>query len=309
MADRKRQSIERRVWGLVRLQHGVVSRGQLKALGYSPSAIHHRVVGGRLHLVARGVFAVGRPELTRHGRWMAAVLSSGGGDVGGAAVLSHGSAAALFGFGAEGTGRIEVSVLGGARSHHGLRVHRRTRWRAGSVGVCDRIPVTSPVQTLIDLAARCDRMTVERMVDEADRLGLVSPPELREALAGHAGERGVGRLGTWLDRRTFCLTRSHLERLFLPLVAAVGLPVPETKAWVNGFEVDFLWRGPRLVVETDSLRHHRTPAAQSRDHRRDQVHTAAGFTAVRFTHEQVRYEPEHVRAVLTDVATRLGAFG
>lgn len=82
--------------------------------------------------------------------------------------------------------------------------------------------------------------------------------------------------------------------------------MPQTKVWVNGFEVDFLWADLRLVVETDSLRHHRTPAEQGRDRLRDQAHAAAGFTPLRFTHEQVRYEPEHVRAVLGDVARRLG---
>ena len=37
----------------------------------------------------------------------------------------------------------------------------------------------------------------------------------------------------------------------------------------------------RLVVETDGLRYHRTPAQQSRDRRRDQAHTAAGLTPLR----------------------------
>ncbi len=173
------------------------------------------------------------------------------------------------------------------------------------VGLYDRIPVTSPAQTLIDLAADGDRITVERMVDEADRLDLISPPELRIELDRHPGQRGVARLKTWLDRRTFRLTRSRLERLFLPLARDVGLPVPETKVWVNGFEVDFFWPDLLFVVETDSLRHHRTPAQQTRDHRRDQAHAVAGFTSLRFTHEQVRYEPEYVRAVLGDVARRL----
>jgi len=43
-----------------------------------------------------------------------------------------------------------------------------------------------------------------------------------------------------------------------------------------------------LVVETDGLRYHRTPAQQARDRRRDQLHTAAGLTTLRFTHAQVR---------------------
>lgn len=241
---------------------------------------------------------------------MAAVLACGhGGPLGGDAFLSHDSAAALFGIGVESTGRIEISVRGDqGRVRPGIRVHRRSNLRAEDVGLYDGIPVTSPAQTLIDLAARHDRLTVERMVDEADRLDLLTPPKLREALESHPGQRGVARLRTWLDRRTFRLTRSRLERFFLPIASQAGLPVPETKVWVNGFEVDFHWPDLRLVVETDSLRHHRTPAQQTRDHRRDQAHAAAGFTSLRFTHEQVRYEPEHVGAVLGDVARRLGVY-
>jgi hypothetical protein len=289
----------------VRAQHGVVAREQLVSLGFSRDAIHHRIARGRLHVVFRGVYSVGRPSVSRAGRWMAAVLACGDG-----AVLSHGSAAALLGFGAELKGCVEVSVPSSTiRRHPGLRVHRRPGLGDAEIGTCACIPVTSPAQTLIDLAARHDRMTVERMIDEADRLGLISPSVLRAALESHRGEPGVARLRTWLDRRTFRLTRSRLERVFLPLAAGVGLPVPETKAWVNGFEVDFFWAQLRLVVETDGLRHHRTPAQQTRDHRRDQAHTAAGFTSLRFTHEQVRYEPEHVRAVLAGVARRLAAGG
>jgi very-short-patch-repair endonuclease len=293
------------VWGLARAQHGVVTWGQLREFGLGRHGIRHRVGRGRLHPVARGVYAVGRGDLDREGRWMAAVLCCGDG-----AVLSHGSAAALMGFGSERDGLIEVSVRSPTiRRHSGLRVHRRPSLRDEDVGSFDRIPVTSPAQTLIDLAAEADRITVERMVDEADRLDLISPPELRAELERHPGQRGVARLRTWLDRRTFRLTRSRLERRFLPLAREAGLPVPETKVRVNGFEVDFLWSDLRLVVETDGLRHHRTPAQQSRDHRRDHAHAAAGFTSLRFTHEQVRYEPEHVRAVLGEVARRLGVAG
>jgi very-short-patch-repair endonuclease len=105
-----------------------------------------------------------------------------------------------------------------------------------------------------------------------------------------------------LDRRTFRLTRSHLERLFLPIAHEAGLPAPETGVQLNGFEVDFYFPEIGVVVETDGLRYHRTPAQQARDRLRDQAHAAAGLVPVRFTHEQVRYEPAHVRRVLRDVA-------
>jgi very-short-patch-repair endonuclease len=74
---------------------------------------------------------------------------------------------------------------------------------------------------------------------------------------------------------------------------------------VHGFEVDFYWPDLGLVVETDGLRYHRTPAQQARDRLRDQTHAAAGLTALRFTHAQVRYEPVHVAATLLAVVHRL----
>jgi very-short-patch-repair endonuclease len=118
---------------------------------------------------------------------------------------------------------------------------------------------------------------------------------------------GLGRLRRTLDRHTFRLTRSELERRFLPIARRAGLPRPLTRQWVNGYEVDFLWPDLGLVVETDGLRYHRTPAQQAVDRRRDQTHTAAGLTPLRFTHYEVRYELGHVEATLAAVARRLGA--
>jgi len=115
----------------------------------------------------------------------------------------------------------------------------------------------------------------------------------------------VKPLRALLDRRTFRLTDSELERRFLPLVDAVRLARPLTRQRVNGFRVDFFWPDLRLVVETDGLRYHRTPAQQARDRLRDQAHLAAGFTPLRFTHAQVRFEPAHVRETLAAVVSRL----
>jgi very-short-patch-repair endonuclease len=167
--------------------------------------------------------------------------------------------------------------------------------------------VTNVVLTLIDLACSLDRAQLERAVNEADRLDLIDPSALRTALDAYTGRPGVARLRELLDRRTFCLTDSDLERLFLPLVERAGLPLPHTRQRLNGFRVDFFWSELRLVVETDGLRYHRTPAQQARDHVRDQAHLATGFTPLRFTHAQVRYEAEHVCSTLQAVAWRLEA--
>jgi very-short-patch-repair endonuclease len=277
-----------------------VAREQLTALGFSRDAIDHRMASGRLYPVARGIYAVGRPEVTQHGRWMTAVLACGPG-----AMLSHGSAAALWGIGREWR-KIEVSTrTASPRRRAELRVRRRPTLADRDVAEHDDIPVTGVVQALVDLAAVLKRPGVERAVNEADRLELLDPPTLRRELEAHRCEPGVKPLRALLDRRTFRLTRSQLEQHFLPMVGEVGLPLPLTKQWVNGFEVDFYWPELGLVVETDGLRYHRTPAEQARDRLRDQAHTAAGMTPLRFTHEQVRYEPDHVRAILAPTAARL----
>jgi very-short-patch-repair endonuclease len=166
-------------------------------------------------------------------------------------------------------------------------------------------PVTSLVRTFLDLATTLRRGELERAINEADRLDLVDPERLRTALEGYRGQRGVRCLRALLDRHTFRLTRSELERLFLPLCTQVGLPLPMTKQLVNGFEVDFHWPDLGLVVETDGLRYHRTSAQQAVDHVRDQTHAAAGLTPLRFTHAQVKFEPAHVRRTLEAVARRL----
>jgi very-short-patch-repair endonuclease len=284
----------------VRAQHGVISRKQLIELGFNRDAIRHRIGTGRLHRVASGVYAVGRPGHTREGRWMAAVLCCGPG-----ALLSHGSAAALWGIGKEWR-QIEITVRSASpRRPKGLRVRRRPTLADRHVTEQSGIPVTDLVQTLVDLAAVHKRPAVERAVNEADRLELIDPPALRIALEVHRCEPGVRPLRTMLDRRTFRLTRNELERHFLPLAEQAGLPLPLTKQRVNGFEVDFYWPDLAFVVETDGLRYHRTPAEQARDRLRDQAHTAAGMTQLRFTHEQVYYEPEHVLATLRPTARRL----
>jgi very-short-patch-repair endonuclease len=290
------------LWELAGWQHGVVSVRQLREAGVDEDGVKHRVARGRLHPIRRGVYAVGRPELTRHGHWMAAVLACGDG-----AVLSHGSAAALWGFGKERQGIIDVSAVAFSRHRHpGLMAHRRSL-PPRDLTVRHGIPVASVVRTLIDRAAGLDRRGIEREVSEADKLGLTTPPDLRGALHRYRGQRGVARLREALDRRTFRLTDSELERYFLPVVREVGLPMPRTRQHVNGFRVDFFWPDLRFVIETDGLTYHRTPAQQAEDLVRDQTHVAAGYTPLRFTHEQVRYESEYVRRTLSAVVVRLSA--
>lgn len=272
----------------------MITRKQLLALGYSAKAIRHRLADDRLHPVHRSTYAVGRPELERLGCWMAAVLACGP-----TAVLSHGTAAALWGIRRERPGAVEVSVTSTAlRRVKGVVIHRRRSLREVDISDHHGIPVTSPVCTLIDLAAEIGRGATEAAVNEADRLDLVDPETLRAALDDTPPRPGVGVLRDLLDRQTFTFTRSALERRFRRLAREAGLPNPKTCVVVNGFEVDFYWPELPLIVETDGLRYHRTPTQQKKDLLRDQAHTLAGIPRLRFSHAQVRDEPAYVRVTL-----------
>jgi very-short-patch-repair endonuclease len=232
---------------------------------------------------------------------MAAVLACGEG-----AALSHRSAAALWGIGTERGGRIDISVR--RRCKHrlrGIRARSRPSLPASDVGSRLDIPLTQPVQTLIDLATELPPRQIERSVNEADKRDHIDPESLRITLDARAGEPGVRALRTLLDRQTFRLSDTELEVLLRPIAERAGLPTPQTKEMVNGFEVDFYWPDLGLVVETDGWRYHRTASAQTRDALRDQTHTAAGLTPLRFSHYQVKYEPKHVLRILSRTAANL----
>ncbi len=289
------------IWSLAQAQYGVLTRGQLLALGLSSKAIRHRIATGRLYPVHPGVYAVGRPGISQHGHWMAAVLACGS-----EAILSHLSAAALWGIRVVKGRLIEVSVPAHCRRRRaGIAVHRRAVIRAEDVTRRDGVPVTTPICTLVDIAVQLDSGSLETAVNEADRRGLADPETLRRRLDEMAGLPGSRILRRVLDRRTFALTDSELERRFLPLARGAGLPSPATQQVVNGFRVDFHWPELGLVVETDGLRYHRTAAQQARDRVRDQTHAATGLTPLRFTHAQVTFEPALVQETLRAVADRL----
>ncbi len=232
---------------------------------------------------------------------MAAVLACGDG-----ALLSHRSAAALWGIGDERQGHVDVSVRRRCKHRRpGIRASSRPSLPDRDVETRRGIPVTRLTRTLVDLATELGTTALERAVNEADKRDLIDPETLRTTLDEYSREPGVRALRLLLDRHTFRLSDSELEILFRPIAIAAGLSQPSTKVEVNGFEVDFFWPELGLVVETDGLRYHRTTAIQARDRLRDQAHTAAGLIPLRFTHRQVKYEPSHVQEVLRETVRRI----
>ena len=255
MAPKTPHSAIAALWALARRQHWVVSRKQLLELGFGADWIRHRISRGRLHPVRRGVYAVGRPAVSQFGEWMAAVLCCGD-----EAFLSHMSAAALWRFRTV-RGIVEVSVRAPRDPRPpGIRVHRRKRLLPENALRHENIPVTGPVRTLIDIAPRLPTLQLEAAINEADKRDLVDPEALRAGLERRPGERGVAMLRALLDRGTFTLTDSELERRFLRIVERVGLPRPLTGEWVYGFKVDSHIKKPKPYPRAGAGRGDRRPA-------------------------------------------------
>jgi hypothetical protein len=290
-------------WLIVELalsQHGVIALRQLVELGLSPRAVRNRVATGRLHRVHDGVYAVGTPRLTRKGRYMAAVLACAP-----RSALSHRSAADHRELWHSHRELIDViSPRRPGRNRAGIDAHTSSTLLARDVEEVDGIPCTTVARTLLDLAAVVPRRVVERAFDEAAFREVLDAAAIEDVLARAGKHRGAGVLRGILDDHSpgSTRTRNDLEEAFLAICDRAGLPRPEVNAWIaldpNGYEADFLWRGQRLIAETDGAAAHATRRGFERDRRRDQQLTLAGWRVVRFTYDQVFDEPGSVETTV-----------
>jgi very-short-patch-repair endonuclease len=199
---------------------------------------------------------------------------------------------------------IDVLVDRQRRSRPGVTVHRTTYLDPREVTVRDRLPLTTPARTLLDLADVLDRRPLERALDTALGAKLTTLAELHATLGRHPGRRGAPLLRALLDpERPSTRTRLEKEEAFLALVRAAGLPAPRVNAPFDRYEIDFFWPAERFAVEIDSHRWHGGREAYGRDRRKGLVLAKAGIDLLRLAWEQVE---DDVPAVVGTVAFRLG---
>jgi very-short-patch-repair endonuclease len=258
----------------------VVARRQLLELGFSRQAIERRVAAGNLVVLHRGVYAVGHTALSPRGRQLAAVLSCGPG-----AMLSHRSAADLWGLLRSGASRIEVTAARGRKPRSGVTVHRPRAIHPDDRATRENIPVTSVARTLIDLADVLDDRRLQRAINEAELRNLFNLVALDRARARTENRRGRGRLERVLVdyREERDWTRSEGERRLLALCERHGLPKPSANTTVAGYEVDAHWADAAVVIEFDGVATHGTTRAFHEDRRRDRALAAAGQLVARVT--------------------------
>jgi very-short-patch-repair endonuclease len=278
-------------------QHGVVTLQQLRDAGLGAGAIDLRVRHGRLHRLHRGVYAVGHARISQEGRWLAAVLALGEG-----AVLSHVSAAALWGIRHSSSEYVHVTVptAAGRQRRRGIVVHRCASLGPADIGERHAIALTSVSRTLLDLAGVLAPTRLERAVERSLALRLFDLRAVEAVLAANPRRPGASALTAIVAEihHEPSLTRRELEALMLDLCDAHRIERPEVNVLVDGLEVDFLWRAQRLIVETDGREDHGTPTAFHRDRERDERLTVLGYRVVRFSYQRVARHPAAVAATL-----------
>lgn len=276
-------------------QFGVVSVNQLRECGLSYDAVGWRVRKGWLHPLYRGVYAVGHPSPPLEGRFIAAVKACGDG-----ALLSHYSAAALFGF-VNWDGRYpEVTLVGSTtRRHRELRVHRTARLDRVDRSSHRGIPITAPARTLADLACFLDYDPLRRAVRQAQSLRRVSLRDLADVTRRLGRRRGRGNLMRILATGP-APTRSELEDVVLDLILSAGLKRPDVNVplFASGRRVipDFRWPECRLVVEADGAAWHEDKLSREDDAARQALLEAQGEHVLRVTWTQALSNPHQTVA-------------
>jgi Transcriptional regulator, AbiEi antitoxin/Protein of unknown function (DUF559) len=263
-------------------QHGYVSRPQLLKLGLTPKAIRWRVQTGWLIPVYAGVYAVGYVRRTPVARSAAAVLACGD-----KAVLSHGSAASLWGFSKHWDAPFEVTAPS-IRIRKGIKVHRSRTLARRDITRQLGIRVTTPARTVLDNARRLHGKRLSRFVNGALRTPFLHVPDLADALNRNPNHPGTKRVLPYVRAPT----NSPLEDDFVEFARRYGLPAPTTNTYLLGYEIDVLYPRERVIVEVDGYEFHSDRDSFERDRRRDAVMLAAGVVTVRTTKDRMQQEPE-----------------
>jgi very-short-patch-repair endonuclease len=296
-----------RVAAIAGSQLGLIAIGQLRAAGIADSVIMDAVARGRLHPVFHGVYSVGHRYLTAQASLLAATLACGRGSV-----ISHGTAAWLLGLRDWRPEAIDViAPVEAGRKIAGIRRRFVPPPEGNEVWTRGRVPVTSSARTIVDCAGSLDAQGVAGLIEQAAVAGLLDIVAIDRVLDGprRRGSKQLLRtVAPWRRYKRGIKLRSRMEAKLLPLLTEAALPIPETNAKLRvagkTYEVDFLWRRQKLVVETDGGRFHDNPIAGSRDSGRNRALAGAGYRLPRLGWEDLRDHPDETMSELARLLRR-----
>lgn len=216
---------------------------------------------------------------------MAACLATGG-------VASHYTACRLHGSSVVPHDQLTLSVTRGHRRAEGIELRRTTGWKSEDTSHRAKIPTTSPVRTLEDMAPIVEQQVLLELATDFLNRRIVTAQQLGELVARRRQRRHHG--GRVLRE----VVRSLLQdgaydsiaevRLHQALLRA-GLPNPRRQLRVADPDgrfigrLDFAWPDHALNLEMDGYGTHSTPEAFRANRQRDVRLTALGWTVLRVT--------------------------
>jgi very-short-patch-repair endonuclease len=284
------QGVERSIARIAGRQDNVISWEQLLGAGLGRGAIAHRVQAGSMQRLHRTVYLLGAAPPTLMGRVRAAAMACGAD-----AVVSHRSAAEVFGLLPEAGGDVDVTVAGrNFAPRAGIRRHRVGQLPRHEVTTVRGIRVTSVARTICDLAATEPAREVEAAFQEALYRRIVTERPLVAIIEREPRRRGAPVIRALVEDPR--MTRSEKERALLRLIDAAQLPRPVTNVRVHGYLIDAYWPAERLAVEFDGRNAHDHRLAFDANRKRDQVLLAHGVRPMRVTGRHLGDEPVAVAA-------------
>jgi hypothetical protein len=281
----------------------VVSRTQLRDLGFTDNQIRRMVRDQWLHRHHQNVFAVGHARVSDQAHLFAALLS-----LGARAFLSHRTAGAVWGLRSINVHAIELTLVGSAaRPRDGLTLHRvRTEPHPDDVRTRGQLRVSSVPRMLVELAGRETPAELERLVTMAVRKRLLRPDAadgraaIEDALARYRRHPGMSKLAAVLA--TYRRTESHKSQLELAFDRIIAqhpeIPDPERNVHIDVWEIDRFWPGHRLAVELDGRPYHVAAGDMERDRVKDAALLRQGITPLRFTDFRVEHD---ITGILADL--------
>lgn len=288
-------------------QHGVITRAQCLDLGLTLNDVRRLLRSGRWERLAPSVYGITDHRSTFVRKLWTAHLHAGP-----ESVVSHESAGRLCGFRQAPADRVVLTVASNRRSPEAGVVHRYGKDLAPEhVEQWNGLPVTTPLRTIIDLAATLHIASLRSLLQDV----IVTEHRFSRATVGafvatlhRRGKRGMANLTRVLDDMGpgEGLPRSELERLLDEVVLRSGLPKPAHehplpgRGAVTGF-VDRCWPDARLIVEGDGRRWHDRREQALLDASRSLEASAKGFETIRLKWEHLAHDPGTTAGLLRKV--------
>lgn len=287
-------------------QYGVVSASQLHQIGIDPRRIQALRRSERLIPLHRGVYAVGHWSLSPWSRANAAVLSCGEG-----ALVSHLSVAYLRRLLPMPYEARDIHVTSSRKipSRSGILIHQAEPLHPHDTIIFNKIPMTTPARTLLDLAGMkredCSKDMLVKALNQALVRGHTTVEELNAVMARYPGRRGAKLLRKLMGESG--VDESEAERRMRGIIRDFSLPPAEQNVWIQNYKVDFLWREADLIVEIDGYQFHSANPTFISDRRRDRKLLFADYTVLRYTWDDLVDSPATVASEIRKALARAGA--